>query len=146
MRNFLDALNKTNMFKKVDRPEELMSGGHKDTLVIARDYGMHLGSGYDVFVNNYDDYKKYNFPKIFVQLSLIIRDTDEEALLVKNEKVLENINIVYGSRETVEKKILELYSMGATDLLVSNAFAENGEERQRIHDLVKSMKDRGLSI
>lgn len=146
MSDFLEALDKTNMHQDVKVPESMMSGGNPNTVELVKKFGMHLGSGYDIFINNYDSYRKYKFPKIFVQVSLLIRDTDEEALAIKNERVLENINVIAGSKETIEKKILELHSMGATDLLVSNAFGERGEERQRIHELVASMKGRGLAI
>jgi alkanesulfonate monooxygenase SsuD/methylene tetrahydromethanopterin reductase-like flavin-dependent oxidoreductase (luciferase family) len=134
------------MREEIKIPESMMSGGNPNTVELVKKFGMHLGTGYDIFINNYDSYRKYEFPKIFVQVSLLIRDTDEEALATKAERVVENINIIAGSKETVEKKILELYSMGATDLFVSNAFGERGEERQRIHELVKSMKCRGLAI
>ena len=146
MSDFLEALDKTNMHQDIKVPESMMSGGNPNTVELVKKFGMHLGSGYDIFIKNYDSYRKHEFPKTFVQVSLLIRDTDEEALAIKNERVLENINVIAGSRETIEKKILELHSMGATDLLVSNAFGERGEERQRIHELVASMKGRGLAI
>jgi hypothetical protein len=146
MKDFLEALPKTNMFNPIEMPESLMSGGSKETLELAKEHSMYLGTGYDIFLNNYERYQEYKFEKIFLQVSLIVRDTDEEALQVKKSKVQENINIIAGSYKTVESKILELYEMGATDLLVSNAFPCDDDERYNIHRFVKSMKEKGLAI
>lgn len=111
MRDFVEAFDKTNMYHKIDQPESLVSGGSEETILLAKDYGMYLGTGYDFFLQNHERYNSYGFEKIFCQVSLLIRDTDEEALQVKEEKVYENINIIAGSKETVKLKILELYDL-----------------------------------
>ncbi len=146
MKDFFEALPKTQMFNPVDNTEYLLSGGSKEVLDLAKEQNMYLGTGYDIFLNNYQRYAEYGFEKIFMQVSLIVRDTDEEALKVKESFVQENINILAGSYETVQSKILELHDMGVTDLLVSNAFPSESEERYNIHRFVKSMKDKGLAI
>lgn len=137
MREFLEALDKANLFKPVDMPESLLSGGSEDTLKMVKQFNMHLGTGYDIFRDEYDRYRKMEFSKTFVQVSIIVRDTDEEAELVRSKHVMENKNIIVGSKQTVLRKIQELESMGATDLLISNAFAGGKEERDIIHNFIK---------
>lgn len=139
MHAFLEALDKTNMFHPVDKPEALLSGGSKDTLDMVKEFGMYLGTGYDIFVDNYERYREMEFPRIYVQVSIIVRDTDEEALRIKSKHVMENVNIIAGSPETVLAKIKELEAMGATDLLISNAFSGGKEERDIIHKFIKEV-------
>lgn len=149
LENFIKLLNKTNMFEPIKIPESLVSGGNPDTIKMASDLGMHLGTGYDIFLNHYNICAKYNFKKIFVQASLLVRDTDEEALKEKNKRDVQPINLIYGSSQTVEQKLIKLHELGATDLLVSQSFYgephEMIEERKRIHNLVFSMRQRGLA-
>lgn len=139
MRKFLGSLDKTNLFQPVEKPKALLSGGSKDTLDMVKEFGMYLGTGYDIFLNNYDRYRKMQFPRTYVQVALIVRDTDEEALEVKAKNVEENINIIAGSANTVLQKIKELEAMGATDLLVSNAFSGGKEERDIVHNFIKEI-------
>jgi alkanesulfonate monooxygenase SsuD/methylene tetrahydromethanopterin reductase-like flavin-dependent oxidoreductase (luciferase family) len=137
MRDFLEALDKANMFKPVDMPDSLLSGGSEDTLKMVKEFNMHLGTGYDIFLNEHERYRAMDFSRTYVQVSIVVRDTDEEAEEVRSKKVLENKNLIVGSKETVLKKIQELESMGATDLLVSNAFSGGKEERDIIHRFIK---------
>lgn len=137
MREFLEALDKTNLFKPTDMPESLLSGGSEDTLKMVKQFGMNLGTGYDIIRDEHERYKKMEFPRTYVQVSIIVRDTDEEAELIRSKNVLENRNIIVGSKDTVLKKIQELGSLGATDLLISNAFSGGKEERNIIHNFIK---------
>jgi hypothetical protein len=137
MRDFLEALDKANMFKPVDMPDSLLSGGSEDTLKMVKEFNMHLGTGYDIFRNEHERYRAMDFSRTYVQVSIVVRDTDEEAEEVRSKKVLENKNLIVGSKETVLKKIQELESMGATDLLISNAFSGGKEERDIIHRFIK---------
>lgn len=149
LEKFINLLSKTNMARPIEVPESLISGGNPETIKMASRLGMHLGTGYDIFLNHYEICSQYNFEKIFVQVSLLIRDTDEEALEEKGKRDLEPVNVICGSPETVEKELIKLYELGATDLLVSQSFGgekdEMQQERKRIHDLVVSMREKGLA-
>lgn len=140
MRNFLESLNKTNMFKPAEMPESLLSGGAEDALKMVKEFGMSLGTGYDIILDEHERYRKMEFPRTYVQVSIVVRDTDEEAELVRSTNVVENRNIIVGSKDTVLKKIQELEAMGATDLLISNAFSGGKEERDIIHNFIKEAR------
>lgn len=145
VKSFIKALSHANMFSSTDIPESIISGGSYETLNMAKELGLGLGTGYDIFLNNYKTYADYDFKKIFLQVSLIVRDTDEEAKLVKQEKFEDSVNIICGSFQTVENELLRLHSLGVTDLLVSTAFNSGKDERLHIHKLVKSMKEKGVA-
>lgn len=148
LENFINSLSKADMFVPTPIPESIVSGGNPETIKMASRLGMHLGTGYDAFLNNHNVSSQYDFKKIFLQVSLLIRDTDEEALKVKNEKQIDSINLIYGSPETVKKELIRIYSLGVTDFLVSQSYYVEGEmkkERERIHNLILSMREGGLA-
>lgn len=65
-----------------------------------------------------------NYKRIMVSAQIVIRDTDEQARREIEESKSDHIRIkrwaIYGTKETVKKKILDLEAMGVTDILLSN--------------------------
>ncbi len=65
-----------------------------------------------------------NYKRLMISAQIIIRDTDEQARKEIEESFSEHIRIkrwaIYGTKETVKKKLLELEAMGVTDILLSN--------------------------
>jgi alkanesulfonate monooxygenase SsuD/methylene tetrahydromethanopterin reductase-like flavin-dependent oxidoreductase (luciferase family) len=143
MRNFLNALKETDMMSPIELPESIISGATDEIMEMAKEFGLHFGTGYDLFLKEHEKIKSYGFDKVFLQTGIIVRETDEEAFRVRKEK-FPDINVIYGSPETVKKELLRLHHLGATDFFVSNVFHGGKEERLRIHELISSMKKDGL--
>ena len=150
MHEFIGRLDRAHLYGGFKMPECLISGGSKEAIKLAADMGFHSGNGYDSFMSEerIAYYSGLEFEKIFVQVSLLIRDTDEEADQVRNTLIpedLRNINIIYGSEETVLNKLFELQKLGVTDILVSNSFAGGKQERDIVHNFVlKQIKNGNL--
>lgn len=147
LERFVETLNKAHLYGGFKMPECLVAGGSPDAIQMAARLGFHSANGYDSFIEGgYNNYSNLNFEKIFIQVSLLIRDTDEEANEARNVFVPEpirNINIICGSPETVLNKLKELQNLGATDILVSNSFEGGRKERQIIHDFVSEQIKNG---
>ncbi len=150
LKRFIKTLDSANMYHNFVMPESLLSGGSAESVALAADLGMHSANGYDSFVRGgYAHYANKNFEKIFIQVDLLIRDTDEEAESAYQELVPDDykgINIVYGSQETVIKKLSELRDLGATDLLISNSFPCEKDERDIVHNFAKQMLASGFFV
>jgi hypothetical protein len=149
LEKFLQALDKVQMHREVDMPEALVSGHSPEARELAAKVSLYPATSYDPFRKNYMLYKQHNFKKIFVQVVLLVRDTDEEATIDLNTKVDERFrfgNTIAGSKETIKNKLLDLQNLGATDILVCNSFDGGHAERKRIHDFINELKMNGELI
>lgn len=150
MHEFITRLERAHLYGGFKMPETLLSGGSSDAVRLASELGLHSANGYDSILSEerFSYYSGLEFEKIFVQVSLLIRDTDEEAEKARNTLVPEdirNINIISGSEETVINKLLDLQKFGVTDILISNSFAGGKQEREIIHKFVsKQIKNGNL--
>lgn len=150
LKRFVKTLDAADTYHEFVMPESLLSGGSAESIALAEELGMHSANGYDSFVGGgYAHYANKNFEKIFIQLGLLIRDTDEEAADAYENLVpdyCKGINIIFGSPETIMKKLSELRDLGATDLLISNSFPGEKEERDAVHKFTKQMLASGFFV
>jgi|LauGreDrversion4_2_1035121.scaffolds.fasta_scaffold173245_3 alkanesulfonate monooxygenase SsuD/methylene tetrahydromethanopterin reductase-like flavin-dependent oxidoreductase (luciferase family) len=77
----------------------------------------------DDYVRNPDQYR-LNYNRRMVSAQVIIRNTDEEALEIINNTYTSKPRIkdwtLWGSRETVKQKIINLKDIGVTDVMLNN--------------------------
>lgn len=150
LKRFIDALDNVDMFHEFTVPESLISGGSPEAVALADSLNMHSANGYDSFVGGgYAHYTDKKFEKVFIQVDLMIRDTDEEAEDAYQRLVPDThkgINVIFGSPETIIKKLSELADLGATDLLISNSFPCEREERDIVHKFAKQMLESGFFV
>lgn len=70
----------------------------------------------ELFLNNYK--------RVMISAQIVLRDTDEQARKEIEESFSDHIRIkrwaIYGTKETVKKKLLEIEAIGVTDILLSN--------------------------
>lgn len=150
LKRFVETLSHADTYNSFVMPESLLSGGSPEGVALAEELGMHSANGYDSFVGGgYKNYADKHFDKIFIQVSLLVRDTDHEAADAYERLVPEDLkgsNIIFGSPETIMNKLSELRDLGATDLLISNSFPGEKEERDIIHKFVKQMLKSGFFV
>lgn len=100
----------------------------------------------DIILCMYDDYIDYqdqyllNYKKRMVSAQVLIRDTDEEARLFIEENYKDRPRVkrwtVYGSRDTVKKKILNMASEGITDVMVNHGIFDYWQDPSVVDDLI----------
>jgi pyruvoyl-dependent arginine decarboxylase (PvlArgDC) len=138
LEDFIKTLDRIKMHEQPDFSEILVSGGSLETLEVTHRLGVGLATSYSSFMqNHYEFYSKFNFKNIYVQVCILLTDSQGDSRVT--EALANNPSgVIYGSYSEISKKIQELESMGVTDLLISNAFDGGKEERRRIHSFVAS--------
>jgi alkanesulfonate monooxygenase SsuD/methylene tetrahydromethanopterin reductase-like flavin-dependent oxidoreductase (luciferase family) len=138
--------NDAEMFIPYDMPEILVSGSSDDSIELAKNTSNTIGMFYESFIENPERYTSQGFKKIFVFLSVLIRETDEAAELEVASIPEENRTIngcpIYGSKETVAKKIIELSNLGVTDIFFSQF--DQWHDTKEIHQFLTELADAGI--
>lgn len=134
----------TGMYQEIKFPESLISGGNIEIVKMAKKLNLSFATAYDVFLQKWEnEYKQFNLNSIFVQLSVLVRETDDEAKKDFQNLVPDSMkqnSILYGSYETLKNKILQLDQMGVTDILVGQAYVSDKQERQTIHNFINRLR------
>jgi hypothetical protein len=122
---------------KNNLPKMFMSGTSEKTFNHCERFNGGTLTMVDYFLENIDFFSK--FKTKCVSLQICIRDTDEEAEKIKNEKYSGNQLkwCYYYSENTLIKKIKELESLGVTDLMITGL--QDDPELYRVHQFVKKM-------
>ena len=138
LEDFIKTLDRIKMYEQPDFSEILVSGGSLETLEVTHGLGAGLATSYSSFMqNHYEFYSKFNFKNIYVQICILLTESDDDPKIA--EVVANNPSgVIYGSYSEISTKIQELESMGVTDLLISNAFDGGKDERLKIHNFVSS--------
>lgn len=140
---FIDKLFKVKMFEPFEMPEILVSGSSDDSIHLAKKTSNIIALYYESFIENPKKFSSLNFNKIFIFLSVLIRETDEEAEREVSEMPLwqraQFGSPIYGSKETIKQKILELESLGVTDILFSQF--NQYQETKPIHEFLEELSN-----
>ncbi len=122
-------------------PPLFMSGTSAATFENCKKFNGGIMVMVDYFLENIEFLSQFNTR--CATLQICIRDTDEEADLLKHEKYSgDKLKWCYFySEETLIKKIKELEDLGVTDLMVTGLPFDNQVER--VHNFVKKMSVRG---
>jgi alkanesulfonate monooxygenase SsuD/methylene tetrahydromethanopterin reductase-like flavin-dependent oxidoreductase (luciferase family) len=142
LEDFIHTLKNIKMYDQPDFSDCIVSGGSQEILEIANRLGVAVATSYTNYISNYEiRYSKFNFKKVYAQVCILSRETDEEAELVKNSlgATLDQTGVLCGSYKSVAESIYEAERMGVTDFLVSPAFNGGFAERQQIHKFLKYM-------
>lgn len=127
-------------------PKILLSGSSDEMLQLAKDTSDSVVLYYESFIENPERFTAYNFGRIFTAVSLLVTDTDEEAEEIFNsipeDRKIQGNSPLYGSRETIRKKILELQNMGVTDILFSQFNYEH--PREPVHQFLAQLSREGI--
>jgi alkanesulfonate monooxygenase SsuD/methylene tetrahydromethanopterin reductase-like flavin-dependent oxidoreductase (luciferase family) len=99
------------------KPEILVGTGNNNLIKDIKKYT-------DISLCMYDDFKKNdfsNFKRKMVSIQIVLRDTKIEAdeFMNKFKGTRQEINTIYGTKETLIKKIMDLEHEGITDVLIS---------------------------
>lgn len=101
----------------------LVSTGNIDQINATKQYTDISLCMINSYLNDPDKYR-LNYERRMVSAQVVIRDTDEDALAVVMNTDTNQPGIrywtIYGSRETVKQKILDLESIGVTDIMLNN--------------------------
>jgi len=139
-------LHHSKLYKPFQIPETLVSGSSNESIRLAKKSSNIVATFAESFLEDPKRFTDHGFAKIFVPLSILVRDTDEEAeeevSLIPKEKRVINGDSLYGSRETVKKKILELESFGVTDILFSHFDPQH--DPQPVHEFLNQLTKDGI--
>lgn len=146
-KEFVDLLfHKVKMFEPFDMPEILVSGGSDDSIELAKNTSNMIGLYYESFMESPERFTSLGFKKIFVFLSVLVCDTDEEAeeKISKMSERERNTNgsPIYGSKETITQKLLELEALGVTDILFSQF--NQYQDTKPVHLFLQELTDNGI--
>lgn len=134
-RRWIDKFVKLKVMSKI--PYLVFSGTSDYTLETAKMYGNSTLCMYNSFKDNPEKFKitKNNM----VSLSIAIADTKDSALKILDSSGSENAKYwtLYGTEEDIKNELILLKNMGATDILISNPF--NLQDNNKIHDFIKSL-------
>jgi hypothetical protein len=143
LEKFISTLKNIKMYDEADFSDFVVSGGSQEILKITERLGGDLATTYSNYLTNYKArYSNFNFKKVYAQVSILPRETEKEAELVRLSLGFweDSTNVLCGSYDFIAKKIEEIEALGVTDLLIGNAFDGGKEERQRVHDFSKYFK------
>lgn len=109
--------NLYSIISENDRPEILVGSGNKEVIEFSKKYT-------DISLCMYDDFQKNDlsaFKRKMVSVQMVLRDTEYEAnkFMFKFKGTRQEKNTIYGTKESVIKKIISLEDEGVTDLLIS---------------------------
>lgn len=141
-KEFVDKLlHSVKMFEPFDMPEILVSGGSDDSIDLAKNTSNTIGLYYESFMKSPERFTSQNFDKIFVFLSVLVFDTDEEAeekisSMTESERDAGG-SPIYGSKETLKQKIKELESLGVTDIFFSQF--NQYEDPKPVHEFLEEL-------
>lgn len=133
-------------YPKMKIPEIVISGSSEETFDLAQSSSNIVAVWANDFLDNPTRFADQKFNKIFIVLPTLIRETDEDcekeiAKISKEDRELLGY-ILYGSRETVAKKLLELEKMGVTDILFSQMTWQH--EIDLVHESLKDLSNAGI--
>jgi alkanesulfonate monooxygenase SsuD/methylene tetrahydromethanopterin reductase-like flavin-dependent oxidoreductase (luciferase family) len=139
-------LNDVQMIDGIEMPEILVSGDSDESIYLAKKTSNIIAVTYESFMKDPTRVTKHGFEKIFLYLSVLVTDTDEEAKIEidsisESEKVL-NGSPFYGSKETLTDKIIELQSMGITDIFFSQF--DRNHDREPVHSFLSELTNKGI--
>lgn len=138
--------NDVKMFQSFTMPEVLVSGASDDSIALAKNASNIIALYYESFIQDPERFSTLGFKKIFLFLSVLVCDTDQEA-----EKVISGLtdaqraglgSPIYGSKETVTQKLLELESLGVTDILFSQL--SQFQDTKPVHKFLADLTNRGI--
>lgn len=113
----------TNTYAMGKKPTILVGTKNEELLNATRKYTDISLCMVNDYISNPDKYR-LNYDKRMISAQVVIRNTDEEALGVLESTYTESPGIkawvLWGSRETVKQKILDLGAMGVTDVMLNN--------------------------
>ncbi len=146
-KDFVSKLfNDAEMFVAYDMPEILVSGSSDDSIELAKNTSNTIAMFYESFIENPERYTSKSFDKIFVFLSILIRETDEDAeqevASIPEDRKTINGSPIYGSKETVAKKIIELSNLGVTDIFFSQF--DQWHDTEEIHQFLNELTDASI--
>ena len=121
MTGWMERLSKTYVMGR--KPIILLGTRNEETILKCAKYA-------DIGLVMIDDFLKNpnlfisNYKRVMISAQIIIRETDEQAHKEIEESFSNHMRIkrwaIYGSSETVKRKLLELEKMGITDIMLSN--------------------------
>jgi alkanesulfonate monooxygenase SsuD/methylene tetrahydromethanopterin reductase-like flavin-dependent oxidoreductase (luciferase family) len=118
---WMEKLSETYVLGK--KPIILLGTRHPDTIMKAAKYADIGLVMIDDFLKNKDLFTSH-YKRLMVSAQIVIRETDEQAHKEIEESFSNHLRIkrwaIYGTKETVKRKLLELEAMGVTDILLSN--------------------------
>lgn len=139
-------LNDAKTYAKFEMPELVISGKSDESIEIANDSSQIIATFCEDFLKDPTRFTRHNFKKIFVPLSILVCDTDDicedEVSKIPQEKRVVYGDQIYGCKETIRKKILELESLGVTDILFSHFDAWH--DPQDVHEFLKELSEEGI--
>ena len=138
--------NDAEMFTPYDMPEILVSGSSDDSIDLAKNTCNSIAMFYESFIENPERYTGKKFDKIFVFLSVLVRETDEDAekevAAIPEERRTVNGSPIYGSKETITKKIIELQDLGVTDIFFSQF--DQDHDTKEVHQFLNELTGSGI--
>lgn len=149
LEDFIRTLKNIKMDDEPNFSECVISGGSQEILEIADRLKIDVATSYFNFLANYKTrYSKFNFNKIYSQVCILPRETDEEAEAVRLSvgDEVDPGGILCGSYQSIAKSLDELEGMGVTDLLLSPAYYSGEEERVHLHKFAKYMTNRSVRV
>jgi alkanesulfonate monooxygenase SsuD/methylene tetrahydromethanopterin reductase-like flavin-dependent oxidoreductase (luciferase family) len=139
-------LNDTNVHEKYQMPEILESGESDESIELAKESSNVIALFYESFIKDPERFTSKNFKKIFIFLSVLVGDTDEEVekeiSSIPEESRTTNGSPIYGSKETLTKKIQELERLGVTDILFSQF--DQWHDTKQVHEFLEELTQDGI--
>ena len=121
MTGWMERLSETYVMGR--KPIILLATRNEETILKCAKYA-------DIGLVMIDDFLKNpnlfisNYKRVMISAQIVIRETDEQAHKEIEESFSNHMRIkrwaIYGSPETVKRKLLELEKMGITDIMLSN--------------------------
>jgi alkanesulfonate monooxygenase SsuD/methylene tetrahydromethanopterin reductase-like flavin-dependent oxidoreductase (luciferase family) len=127
-------------------PEILVSGESDESIELAKESSNVIALFYESFIKDPERFTSKNFKKIFIFLSVLVGDTDEEVekeiSSIPEESRTTNGSPIYGSKETLTKKIQELERLGVTDILFSQF--DQWHDTKQVHEFLEELTQDGI--
>ena len=129
----------TNTYAMGKKPTILVGTRNQDLLNATKEYTDISLCMVNDYIDNPDKYR-LNYNRRMISAQVVIRNTDEEALKVLESTYTESPGIkawvIWGSRETVKQRILDLGAMGVTDVMLNNGTDVIYQDAEVIDQLV----------
>lgn len=138
----------TNVHAKYIMPEILVSGGSDESIELAKNTSDVIALFYETFISDPERFTGKNFKKIFIFLSVLVGETDEEVQdkinSIPEENRTTNGSPIYGSRQTVSNKLQELDRLGVTDIIFSQF--DQWSDPRVVHEFLLDLTNDGILI